>query len=357
VECSATPMVLASLPNEPGQAASAREPVLLFTQESCAPNELPCDARAEASYLSQRKVKRPTRIERDDGLVSRGVGKSPLIPKEVKEEAGRAHLAAANRFNPALGFTETLDQLLNAIARANAPEESEEGANGAGGEGAGGADVGAAAVSLSSLEQPVPLSLNLEEKVLPDGWTPLMHACRSGKVADVRTLLGLGANPNTRDRHGNSPLHKAAVAGACDKLRMLIEHGADMECSNRYGRTPLHEAAHVGWHEACALLVRLGARHDARDGPLLDGLTPSQVAQEAGWVDVCEALKANERRRVRLAAGDTCLYSAAFPAVAPLPFSPMRMSVQAVWGRDSKHGTWGMPSVPRKFVSRETRYW
>lgn len=143
--------------------------------------------------------------------------------------------------------------------------------------------------------------------------------------------------------HGNTPLHKAAIAGSTAKVEALVRWGADLEAYNRYGRTPLHEAAHIGWKDVCALLVRIGADAHARDGPLRDGDTPFQVATEAGWTDVLGALYANERRRVRLAGGDTKLFSADFPAVEPGPFSPKRMSVQATWGKASKHGTWGKP--------------
>ena len=275
--------------------------------------------------LSRRMVTKATRLESDPALTFRGIGKTPLIPKPVLAAPGRMHLAAGNRFNAKIGTTETLEAVLEALAS----------------EAAGG------------------VPAELEEKVLPDGWTPLMHAVRSGRLADVEILLRLGADCNTRDWHGNSPLHKAAIAGAGEKVKVLIEHGADIEAYNRFGRTPLHEAADVGWRDVCALLVRLGARHDAKDGPLRDGMTPFQVASNAGWVDVCAALKANERRRVRLSGGGTELYSATFPSFEPQPFSPKRMNVHAEWGRDSRHGTWGTAPDPTKpkFTPRECKFW
>ena len=347
---------------------------------------LPADARGEASYLARRILDKKTRIERDPNLTYRGVGKTPLVPAPAYVVPNRVHLASANRYNQALAATESLSSVLDDLAAPEpiaatsaAPQADEEAAAEGEADAApaspGGESASTPADALDALspltqtrastnwlsdDAERPAGLNLEEKSLPDGWTPLFHAVRSGRLSDVQTLLHLGANPNARDRHANVPLHKAAIAGATEKIRVLIENGADMEASNRYGQTALHAAADVGWRETCALLVRLGARHDAKDGPLRDGQTPYQVASNAGWTDVCIALKANERRRVKLAAGDTALYSATFPSVSPTPFSPKRMNVYGEWGRDSKHGTWGAcpdPSLsPPNFKKRETKY-
>jgi hypothetical protein len=113
------------------------------------------------------------------------------------------------------------------------------------------------------------------------------------------------------------------------------------------------QAASIGWREVAALLVQLGANHLAKDGPLRDGQTPYQIAHDAGWSDVCVALKRVQRRRVKLAGGDTLLFSSLFPTSDPEPFGPKRMSVAAVWGRDSKHGAWGRPPDPTLPFYRE----
>ena len=94
-------------------------------------------------------------------------------------------------------------------------------------------------------------ALSLEEAIEEkdwDTWTPLMHAVSTGRLEDVEALLTLGADPNTRDRHGNVPLHKAAIIGDAEKLDALFRHGANVEATNRYGRTALHEAAAIGWN-------------------------------------------------------------------------------------------------------------
>ena len=303
------------------------------------PGTLPVDARGEASYLSRRNIVGLTNLELKTapGMVpDRGPGNTPLIPKVKILPRNRVHLAAAGAYNPMApcegGTTESLDTVLAALAEEGITFGPETG---------------------------------LETKSLPDGWTPLFHSVRSGSVANVQSLIAMGADVTVRDKHGNTPLHKACVAGSTAKVQILVDAGAPLEASNRYGRTPLHEAAHVGWSGCCALLVRIGADAHAKDGPLRDGDTPFQVANEAGWSDVCTALKANERRRVKLSGGDTSLYSATFPCVEPAPFSPKRMAIEApfspkgLWGKDSKNGTWGKPPDPTipLFYSRVTRYW
>ena len=296
----------------PGSAHTKSSPNLSFFQFAAVSgsDQLPADARGEASMLSRRLVWGSTRLERDPALRYRGYGKTPLIPRVILEAPNRVHLAAAGKYNAKVGSTEALSEVLEALKG-----------------------------------DPSGPQLLLEEKSTAPGaigWTPLMHSVRTGQLDDVRTLLSLGADPNTRDNIGNTPLHKAAIAGAVSKVRLLIDHGAELEAHNKYGRTPLHEAAHIGWRDVAGLLVRLGANAHAKDGPLLDGQTPWQVAHDAGWSDVCAALKANERRRVHLAGGSTMLYSADFPTREPIPFSPKTtLKPDTTWGKDSKHGIWG----------------
>ena len=91
----------------------------------------------------------------------------------------------------------------------------------------------------------------------------------------------------------------------------------------------------------------LGANCNAKDGPLLDGNTPLQMADGFGFANVCAILKANERKRLKLAGGETKLvpHNSIFLKLSnPAPFSPKRMNVaaqfQARWNvRDPKWDT------------------
>jgi hypothetical protein len=78
------------------------------------------------------------------------------------------------------------------------------------------------------------------------------------------------------------------------------------------------------------VLVLRGADVYAKDGPLLDGDTPYEVAASFGFKEACEVLKATERRRYKLAAGDSRMIPAdsILLKVTPAAFSPKRMSTK-----------------------------
>src|SRR3954447_9129080 len=54
----------------------------------------------------------------------------------------------------------------------------------------------------------------------------MLDAFRSGRAAEGRLLVRLGADPNYATGSG-SAMHLAAIAGDIDLMRFLIAHGAD----------------------------------------------------------------------------------------------------------------------------------
>ena len=134
------------------------------------------------------------------------------------------------------------------------------------------------------------------------GYTPLMYAAERGInpaatdwEAMIRLLLENGADPNMKNRRGDSALSiarrirhqeaiallenagareersytslsdddalvKAAQLGDMPKLRHLIESGADVNMPNRLGVTPLLAAAFDGRLEAVRALLERGAK-------------------------------------------------------------------------------------------------
>jgi len=190
------------------------------------------------------------------------------------------------------------------------------------------------ALRQKAAEQPNWLD-NLELRCLPNEWTPLFYAARHGSDTNVRLLLSLGADAIARDKRGATPLHKAAIAGGAEgtaKIKTLLEAGAEIDASDRYGMTPLHAAAATEQLESVLCLSQLGASQLVRDGPLLDGNTPFQVAQAAGFTQIVDALKMYQIRRWQLKGGATKYVPADTLFWEPPPFSHKRMNPQGKWG-------------------------
>ncbi len=73
-----------------------------------------------------------------------------------------------------------------------------------------------------------------------NGWTPLHWtvALHADAPAIISTLLGAGADPNARDRTGQTPLHLAG--SQLDVARLLLDGGADPNAQNLAGKTLVH---------------------------------------------------------------------------------------------------------------------
>lgn len=96
-----------------------------------------------------------------------------------------------------------------------------------------------------------------------DGATALMYAARMGNIDATRTLLGLGATSDIRERtSGRGVLHAAASHANVFTLKLLLEHGEDPNAMDLNGTPPILIAAQNGNRRAMTLLVEHGADPD-----------------------------------------------------------------------------------------------
>jgi Ankyrin repeats (3 copies) len=86
----------------------------------------------------------------------------------------------------------------------------------------------------------------------------MLDAFRSGRSAEGRLLIWLGADPNYATGSG-SAMHLAASAGDIDLMRFLIAHGADPDRAVKWRITPLHKAREYHQIEAARFLIAHGA--------------------------------------------------------------------------------------------------
>lgn len=99
----------------------------------------------------------------------------------------------------------------------------------------------------------------------PDGSTPLQWAAYAGDAAEVRRLIGAGADVNARNDFGASAFAIAAEAGDAAVLAELLKGGADPESPNAEGQTALMAVARTGRTDAAKLLLKAGAKVDAKE--------------------------------------------------------------------------------------------
>lgn len=90
-------------------------------------------------------------------------------------------------------------------------------------------------------------------------------------------LLQQGANPNLKDRSGNTPLIIVTNAGFNDGVQLLIALKADVNATNDSGETPLIKAVQVRRLDIVRTLLDAGARTDLTDN--ITGLTALEYAE------------------------------------------------------------------------------
>jgi len=87
----------------------------------------------------------------------------------------------------------------------------------------------------------------------------------------LRACLLAGANPDTRNKMGETPLHAAIRWGSPEHVRILINAGADPDIAAGDGQTPIFDAVRTESMEDIEILLAAGANPEAtcRKEPLI----------------------------------------------------------------------------------------
>lgn len=134
------------------------------------------------------------------------------------------------------------------------------------------------------------------------GDTALHIVVRRGDAAYVGYLLGKRADPNLRNRKGETPLLLAAVGGQNELVAILARAGANVNLGDSSGQTPLIVAVQRRNAEIVRTLLDLGADPDQKD--LLQGFSAREYAhQDARAPAIAQILDAAPKKEHRAVSG------------------------------------------------------
>lgn len=115
----------------------------------------------------------------------------------------------------------------------------------------------------AALKEPGSVVVNTRD--ITTGETALHIVARRRDPLWIRFLTANGANPNIRDKNGETPLQIATYVGPVESVEALIKAGAEIDAPNAAGETPLIAAVHRRDIPMVRLLLAKGANPDRND--------------------------------------------------------------------------------------------
>ena len=122
----------------------------------------------------------------------------------------------------------------------------------------------------------------------------LIDAACEGDAREIRRLLAMGLDPDTRDENGFPILALAAVEGNAAAVRTILEFGAQIEAKDPEGNTALRWAADEGHIDAAQALLERGAQIEVMNG---DGFSPMYCALTSRQFYMVKLLRAHLEAR------------------------------------------------------------
>lgn len=177
----------------------------------------------------------------------------------------------------------------------------------------------------------------------------LFEAVGSRDAETVRTVLELGADPNSRNYHGEPALYFAATRCLTKTVEVLLEYGATPNSRDKYGETPVWVAAQKGMVEIVQMLVLAGADPHTVDDR---GESPFWMAAALGKRETALFLvqKCGADPNTRNPRGETPLYYAASRGEA----ERVRMLVRDLGAGPNTRNNRGQSAVAAACPSTET---
>jgi hypothetical protein len=145
-------------------------------------------------------------------------------------------------------------------------------------------------------------------------YTALHHSSISGRIENVKILIGYGANINAKSSDETRnwlPIHYASKFGYKEIVEEFIEAGIDKEITTSFGLTPLHVATEFGSFEVAKYLTSIKCDLNAETIPENQRLTPLHFASIGDFYDIVVLLiTSGADRNKRNGAGDNSLIMA-----------------------------------------------
>jgi ankyrin repeat protein len=124
----------------------------------------------------------------------------------------------------------------------------------------------------------------------PDGVSPLMYATQNGNLEMVKLLVDSGANMNLTPFDGTTPLIASARQNLYDISEFLAGRGADLNLRDVEGLTAVHYAAAFNHYDIMDMLIFHGADKELPDK---DGNTPLITAAYNNSLEAVDLLIQN----------------------------------------------------------------